>query len=78
MARNRREPESNGRGRMREPVRRSSHYENAALVVDNGSGMMKAGFAGEDDPRVVFSSVVGHPRHKVIYKNVESGVSNIV
>jgi actin-related protein len=40
--------------------------------------MMKAGFAGEDDPRVVFSTVVGHPRHRVIYNNVESGVSNIV
>jgi len=36
----------------------------AALVVDNGSGMVKAGFAGDDAPRAVFPSVVGRPRHK--------------
>jgi len=36
----------------------------AALVVDNGSGMCKAGFAGDDAPRAVFPSVVGRPRHK--------------
>jgi actin beta/gamma 1 len=35
-----------------------------ALVVDNGSGMCKAGFAGDDAPRAVFPSVVGRPRHK--------------
>ncbi|KAF9183892.1 actin [Haplosporangium sp. Z 11] len=35
----------------------------AALVVDNGSGMCKAGFAGEDAPRAVFPSLVGRPRH---------------
>jgi len=35
-----------------------------ALVVDNGSGMCKAGFAGDDAPRSVFSSIVGRPRHQ--------------
>ena len=34
-----------------------------ALVVDNGSGMCKAGFAGEDAPSAVFPSVLGRPRH---------------
>ena len=38
----------------------------AALVVDNGSGMCKAGFAGDDAPRAVFPSIVGRPRHQVI------------
>jgi actin len=33
-------------------------------VVDNGSGMCKAGFAGENGPRAVFPSIVGRPRHK--------------
>lgn len=32
------------------------------LVLDNGSGMMKAGFAGNDAPRAVFPSIVGRPR----------------
>jgi len=35
-----------------------------ALVCDNGSGMVKAGFAGDDAPRAVFPSIVGRPRHK--------------
>jgi len=35
----------------------------AALVVDNGSGMCKAGFAGDDAPRSVFPSIVGRPKH---------------
>jgi len=35
----------------------------AALVVDNGSGMVKAGFAGDDAPRAVFPSIVGRPKH---------------
>jgi len=37
--------------------------EVAALVVDNGSGMCKAGFAGDDAPRAVFPSIIGRPRH---------------
>ena len=36
--------------------------EVAALVVDNGSGMCKAGFAGDDAPRCVFPSIVGRPK----------------
>ncbi|CAL4125502.1 unnamed protein product, partial [Meganyctiphanes norvegica] len=38
--------------------------EVAALVVDNGSGMCKSGFAGDDAPRAVFPSIVGRPRHQ--------------
>jgi len=38
--------------------------EIAALVVDNGSGMVKSGFAGDDAPRAVFPSIVGRPRHQ--------------
>ncbi|XP_023734296.1 actin-7 [Lactuca sativa] len=33
------------------------------LVLDNGTGMMKAGFAGDDAPRGVFPNIVGRPRH---------------
>ena len=38
--------------------------EAPAVVIDNGSGMNKAGFAGDDAPRAVFPSVVGRPRHQ--------------
>merc|ERR1712020_47355 len=37
-----------------------------ALVVDNGSGMCKAGFAGDDAPRSVFPSIVGRPKYEGI------------
>jgi actin beta/gamma 1 len=40
-----------------------SEAEVQALVVDNGSGMCKAGFAGDDAPRAVFPSIVGRPKH---------------
>merc|ERR1712039_121831 len=37
--------------------------ETNALVVDNGSGMVKAGVAGDDAPKAVFPSIVGRPKH---------------
>ncbi|XP_008950997.1 beta-actin-like protein 2 isoform X3 [Pan paniscus] len=41
--------------------------ELSALVVDNGSGMCKAGFGGDDAPRAVFPSMIGRPRHQGIW-----------
>jgi len=38
--------------------------EQASVVVDNGTGQMKAGFSGDDAPKCVFPSVVGRPRHE--------------
>ncbi|XP_063331963.1 actin, cytoplasmic 2-like isoform X1 [Pelmatolapia mariae] len=38
--------------------------EIVAVVIDNGSGMCKAGFAGDDAPLAVFPSIVGRPRHQ--------------
>ena len=34
-----------------------------AFVIDNGSGVCKAGFAGDDAPRAVFPSIVGRLKH---------------
>lgn len=34
------------------------------IVIDCGSGFIKAGFAGESQPRVVFPSIVGRPRRQ--------------
>lgn len=36
---------------------------NQPVVIDNGTGVLKAGFAGGDRPKVVFSSAVGRPKH---------------
>ena len=37
--------------------------ENPTIVIDNGSGMMKAGLAGEEAPSVVFPAIVGTPKN---------------
>ena len=37
--------------------------EQQTIIIDNGSGMVKAGFAGEDAPRAVFPAIVGRPKH---------------
>jgi actin-related protein len=39
-----------------------SEEQAAAVVIDNGSGMCKAGIAGDDAPRCVFPSIVGRPK----------------
>lgn len=33
-----------------------------AIVIDNGSYMIKAGFSDDDQPRAIFPSIVGRPR----------------
>ena len=38
--------------------------ENTVVVLDNGSGMMKAGFAGEEAPQCVFPAIVGRPKNE--------------
>ncbi|CAE7190841.1 unnamed protein product [Symbiodinium necroappetens] len=43
----------------------------AAVVVDAGSCLCKAGFSGEDTPRAVFPSVVGRLRHRVVMVGVD-------
>lgn len=34
-------------------------FDNPAVVIDNGSGMIKAGIGGEDAPRTTFPAIVG-------------------
>ncbi|CAG10388.1 unnamed protein product, partial [Tetraodon nigroviridis] len=48
--------------------------ETTALVCDNGSGLVKAGFAGDDAPRAVFPSIVGRPRHQLWPNSLVTGV----
>ena len=37
--------------------------EAPTIVIDNGSGMIKAGIAGEQAPRAVFPNIVGRLKH---------------
>jgi len=36
--------------------------EVTAVCIDNGSGNIKAGLAGDDAPRSEFSNVIGRPK----------------
>lgn len=45
--------------------------EAAAVVLDNGSGICKAGFAGENAPRATFPSIVGSPKLKSVMLGVD-------
>jgi centractin len=40
-----------------------SDLRNQPIVIDNGTGVLKAGFAGADKPKVVFRSCVGRIKH---------------
>lgn len=50
-----------------------THEEDtAAVVIDNGSGMCKAGFSGDDAPRAVFPAITGHPRYDIVMAGMGS------
>jgi actin len=38
--------------------------EDSTLVIDNGSGMCKAGFSGDEAPYTVFPSVIWRPKYR--------------
>ncbi|CAK0904646.1 unnamed protein product [Prorocentrum cordatum] len=39
---------------------------NQPVVIDNGSGIIKAGFAGEESVKCCFPSFVGRPKHQKV------------
>ena len=39
---------------------------NQPVVIDNGSGNLKAGFAGEDKPKSYASAIIGRPKYQKI------------
>jgi centractin len=52
---------------------------NQPIVIDNGSGMIKAGFAGADKPRVLFRSLIAKPKHpKLMSGGALEGVEVLV
>jgi len=46
--------------------------EQQTCVIDNGSGVVKAGFSGEDAPRAIFPSIVGRPKNPGVIIGVEA------
>jgi actin, other eukaryote len=45
--------------------------ESKILVVDNGSGVVKAGFSGKDNPESIFPSIIGRPRNLNVLIGIE-------
>jgi actin-related protein len=43
--------------------------ERDAVIIDNGSGTIKAGLSGADGPRAVFPSIVGVPKNNIRVTN---------
>jgi actin-related protein len=52
----------------------SSIDRSQPVVIDNGTGLIKAGFAGLDKPRVVFRNMVGRTKHVRVMPGDESPV----
>ena len=44
---------------------------NPSVVIDQGSGVLKVGLAGEERPKVVMQSVVGRPKHERVMPDSE-------
>mmetsp|Transcript_15696 Transcript_15696/g.26968 ORF Transcript_15696/g.26968 Transcript_15696/m.26968 type:complete len:376 (+) Transcript_15696:54-1181(+) len=45
----------------------------APVVIDNGTGRLKAGFAGEDEPQLIFDTIVGSPKHRKVMAGAVEG-----
>lgn len=41
------------------------------IVIDNGTGLSKNGYAGEDQPRSVWPTLIGYPRYESIMTDVD-------
>ena len=53
-------------------TRNMSDEEIVQVVIDNGSGIIKAGFSGDDAPRVIFPTLVGRPKHQGANSKIET------
>ena len=36
--------------------------QNSTIIIDNGSGFLKAGFSSDPAPSAVFPSIIGRPK----------------
>lgn len=55
-------------------IQRQSDYSlfspSTPIVIDNGASYFRIGWAGENDPRVIFRNIVQRPRHKATGETV--------
>lgn len=48
-------------------------FANQPVVIDNGSGLMKAGFAAAEMPKLIFPTYVGRPKHLKVMAGAAAG-----
>ena len=48
-------------------------FANQPIVIDNGSGLLKAGFAGSELPKTIFPSLVGRPKYPRVMAGAVEG-----
>ncbi|RUS20832.1 hypothetical protein BC937DRAFT_94281 [Endogone sp. FLAS-F59071] len=58
---------------LKYPMEFEDVLTNQPVVIDNGSGAIKAGFAGEEEPKCFFPSFVGRPKHLRIMAGAVEG-----
>lgn len=51
----------------------SDAFANQPVVIDNGTGTIKAGFAGSETPKLMFPAYVGRPKHTRCMANAAEG-----
>ncbi|MGQ4915774.1 MAG: actin, cytoplasmic 2 [Candidatus Asgardarchaeia archaeon] len=56
---------------MAEPATPEEWLAKQPIVIDNGTGLTKNGFAGEDNPRSVWPSLIGYPKYRAIMSDVD-------
>ena len=49
-----------------------SDTDGLPVIIDNGTGMTKAGFAGDDAPRCVFPAIIGRAREKATMEGADA------
>lgn len=51
--------------------------ESIPIILDNGSGNIRAGFSGDIRPSVTFPTIVGRPRHATIQSEMNKNLQYI-
>jgi centractin len=51
---------------------RKLEYLKLPIIIDIGSGEIKAGFSGEEKPKVTFNNYFGEPKYKKIIRTFEN------
>ena len=47
-----------------------SENSHIPIIIDLGSGQIKAGFSGQEFPKKIFNNYIGEPKYKKLFKNI--------